>query len=243
MSSTFPACAASVCFAVSDSAVQSRSAMHRCLAIATRLWFVLLVVMGAAFVSGFLVYPVVQRSSAAPEMKAPGVLWPEGKQLDAFTLTDQRYQPFTLARLKGKWTFLFFGYTSCPDVCPATLALLKAVRGELVAAGDDVDGVQMAMVSVDPARDSRQRLGDYVEHFDETFLGLGGSDPQVNYLARQVGAVYFRGEPDENGFYAVDHSTSIMLIDPIGRLVAALPAPHESGRIAAQLRAMRAGAG
>ena len=217
--------------------------MHRCLAVATSRWFVLLVFMGAAFVSGLLVHLVLQRSSVTPDTRAPGVLWPDGKPLEAFTLTDQRYQPFTLARLKGRWTFLFFGYTSCPDVCPATLALLKAVRSELAAAGDDVDGVQMALVSVDPARDSRQRLGAYVEHFDETFLGLGGSDAQVSKFARQVGAVYFRGQPDENGFYTVDHSTSIMLVDPLGRLVAIFPAPHQPERIAAQLRAMRAGAG
>ncbi len=242
MSSTSLRRNVSVAFTVSNFAAQPPSVMHRCLAIATRRWFALLVVMGAAFVSGFLVYPVLQRGGAAPELKAPGILWPSGRPLEAFTLTDQRYQPFTLARLEGKWTFLFFGYTSCPDVCPATLALLKAVRGELAAAGDDVDAVQMALVSVDPARDSRQRLGAYVEHFDETFLGLGGSDAQVSALARQVGAVYFRGEPDENGFYTVDHSTSIVLIDPLGRLVAMLPAPHEPGRIAAQLRAMRAGA-
>jgi protein SCO1/2 len=225
---------------MSDNAAKSPSFMHRYLTVASKRWFVLLVFMGAAFVSGLLVYPVLQRSVATPDTRAPGVFWPDGNPLAAFTLTDQRQQPFTLANLEGKWTFLFFGYTNCPDVCPATLAVLKAVREELVATGNEVDNLQVALVSVDPARDSRQRLGAYVEHFDETFLGLRGTEAQISYLARQVGAIHFRGEPDENGFYTVDHTTSILLIDPQARLVAALPAPHEPGHIAAQVGAMRA---
>ena len=179
-----------------------------------------------------------------PEPSAtPGVLWPNPKPIGAFTLSDHHGRNFTRERLDGVWTFMFFGYTHCPDVCPTTLATLRRVEDDL--AGIASQPRQHVLVSVDPARDTVEHLARYVPSFGPTFLGVTGVDEELARLAREVGAVFFRHEPDGHGSYLVDHTASIMLIDPRGRLVALFGMPHDAARIATRFReierAVRAG--
>lgn len=168
-----------------------------------------------------------------PEPSAlPGVLWPNPRPIGAFTLQDHLGRAFTRERLDGAWTFLFFGYTHCPDICPTTLATLRRVEHDLAESTSAPR--QHVLVSVDPARDTVEHLARYVPSFGPAFLGVTGSDGELSKLARDVGAVFFLGEPESDGSYLVDHTASIMLIDPRGRLVALFGMPHDADLIAAR---------
>ncbi|MEZ5178647.1 MAG: SCO family protein [Acidimicrobiales bacterium] len=120
-----------------------------------------------------------------------------------------------LADHRGQVVLLFFGYRSCPDICPVTLAKVARAIDQL---GGDADRVQVYMVTVDPARDRPQGLQDYVEHFDPRFVGLTGSDQATAEAAARYGIFYDAHEPAADGSYAVDHTASITGIDATGRL-------------------------
>src|SRR5437867_2566133 len=115
-------------------------------------------------------------------------LFPDPKPLTAFALTDDKNRVFDLASLKGKWSFLFFGFTYCPDVCPTTLAVLARVRDNIAKNTVGAEDLQFVFVSVDPNRDTASKLGQYVEYFDTTFLGVTGDNAQIGNLASQLGA-------------------------------------------------------
>ena len=169
----------------------------------------------------------------APELAPlPGVLWPDPRPIGAFTLRDHHGREFTRERLEGAWTFMFFGYTHCPDICPTTLATLRQVEHDL--SEHAAVSRQHVLVSVDPARDSVEHLAKYVSLFGPAFLGVTGSDDELSKLAREVGATYFLGEPGDDGSYFVEHTASIMLVDPRGRLVALFGMPHDAAAIAAR---------
>ena len=160
-----------------------------------------------------------------------GLLWPQSKAIESVALVDHAGEPFTRARLEGRWTLLFFGYTHCPDVCPITLSVLKNAKAQMADAGPG-EPVQVVFVSVDPARDTLEHMGAYVTHFDPGFLGVTGEDADLKAFARQLGVLYIRAEPDANGSYLVDHTAAVFLIDPRGHLVALFQAPHSAERIA-----------
>lgn len=162
------------------------------------------------------------RSQARPDIE--GLLWPNPKQLRAFATIDDNGKVFGLDRLQGKWTFLFFGYTHCPDVCPLTLAVLNQVLNQEKGRYKDL---QVVFVTVDPNRDNTQRLKKYVSYFNPEFIGLGGSMVQIQSLTSQVGVFFQNGKRDKDGNYTVNHSASIFLTDPKGRVVAVFTPPHQ----------------
>jgi protein SCO1/2 len=138
-----------------------------------------------------------------------------------FTLTDQNGNAFTLSSTRGKVVLLYFGYTSCPDVCPMTLVDLAAVRANL---GDAAREVQVIFVTVDPARDTEQVLKKYVTAFDESFMGLRGTDDITKSVAGAFGAKYKKTSlPNSALGYAMDHSAFIYVIDRNGRLRETFP--------------------
>jgi protein SCO1/2 len=146
-------------------------------------------------------------------------LWPQPRALSDVPLADHNGERFDLQRLRGKWSFLFFGYTHCPDICPTTLAELSNVHAALQAqAPDALSETQFVFVSVDPDRDTPDRLREYVTYFNPDFLGVTGSAQILGLLARQVGIVFAKSEERSPGDYLVDHSVSVILIDPQARL-------------------------
>jgi len=176
---------------------------------------------------------------AAAVSIAPGTtLLEPPRALTAFVLHDTSNQAFDLTRLRGRWSFLFFGYTHCRDVCPTTLTTLKQLHG---LAGGIAQGVQYVFVSVDPQRDSTGVLARYVAHFNSEFVGVTGDDNGLGALTRQMG-VYFEPHapgPDED--YEVDHSAAIFLIDPQARLRAVFSASENARAMARSFLAVRAG--
>jgi len=154
----------------------------------------------------------------------------EPMTVPSFKLTDQHGQPFTEKNLQGQWTFLFFGYTYCPDICPMTLAILNQVDQQLQDKKTAVHP-KVIFISVDPARDTTERLGQYVSYFNTAFLGVTGLEEQLQTLTSPLGIAYRRSnESSEN--YLIDHSASILLINPQAQLQALISPPHDATAIA-----------
>jgi protein SCO1/2 len=172
-----------------------------------------------------------------PELQ--GVLRPEPKPLQAFELTDQNRQPFTLGRLHGKWSFVFFGYTYCPDICPTTLSTLSGVTHQLQADPQGLSDIQVVFVSVDPQRDTPDVIKDYLKYFNEAFLGVTGAQQAIDNLALQFGAAYMKDPETTPGEYQISHTSSIFLVDPHGRLSASFSPPHDSRTTVDQFRKIR----
>ena len=122
----------------------------------------------------------------------------------------------SLADFEGKWTAVFFGYTNCPDICPATLSLMKRAVDQLDA--DEREHVEVAFVSVDPERDTPARAAEYARAFDPAFVGLTGTPEQIETVARAYGIHYARAEGTDASGYLVDHTSAILLLDPDGSL-------------------------
>jgi protein SCO1/2 len=170
-----------------------------------------------------------------PPTELAGVLRPEYRLLVPFTLNDQHQQTFDAKRLRGKWSMIFFGYLSCPDVCPMTLNELNSFS-QLLAdkAGSGPDGLQVVFVSVDPERDSPQQLGEYVAHFNRDFIAATGQKTEIDRLAQQFGAGYVIEEETAPGQYLVAHTSAIFLVDPLGRSVATFSQPHYASTLLSQ---------
>jgi protein SCO1/2 len=161
------------------------------------------------------------------------------------SLTDHTGQNFKVRRLARKWSFMFFGYTHCPDVCPMALVDLNAVyhhlleQKALVHKKYNVD-TQFIFVTVDPERDTVEKLNDYVPFFNKNFIGLTADPDMIAKLAHPLGVAYMRetGKESEED-YLVDHTASFLLIDPLGRLRATFPPPHDPVQIAGDFQKIR----
>lgn len=154
--------------------------------------------------------------------------------LPAFRLAGPRGE-FGNARLLGRWTFLFFGYTQCPDICPTALALMKEVSATMRAV-PSAPTFAVVFVSVDPRRDTDPLLAQYLGAFDPAFVGVSGDDAALRPLTDALGAAYRRNDETDVRNYTVDHSAAIHLIDPQGRAVASFPPPQQAPTLVAELR-------
>lgn len=132
-----------------------------------------------------------------------------------FRLTDHTGKTRTLADFRGKVVVMFFGYTRCPDVCPTTLAELKAVKEQL---GADGMRMQVLFVTVDPERDTPELLASYVPAFDPSFLGLYGDNAAISKVARDFKVFYQKVPGKAPDSYTVDHTAGSYIFDPLGRL-------------------------
>lgn len=130
--------------------------------------------------------------------------------------------------LKGQWTLLFTGYTFCPDICPTTMSDLKNALPELQQHTDQP--VKVWMISVDPKRDSMERLKQYTGYFGEAFVGIRAEHPQLFPFVRDLGLMYSVPEEDETN-YLVNHSAAIILVNPDGNRLAIFNADHKPGEI------------
>ena len=166
-------------------------------------------------------------------------LFPDPKPLTAFALTDDKNRVFDLASLQGKWTFLFFGFTHCPDVCPTTLAVLARARENIAKNTGGANDIQFVFISVDPHRDTADKLRQYVDYFDTNFLGVTGSDAQIGNLARQLGAVYQVAITPGMENYPVYHSTAVYLVDPRARYHAMFTPPLDADTISRRFKVVR----
>lgn len=158
--------------------------------------------------------------SACTPYQFHGTILQSSTEAADFTLMSSNGQRVSLSDYRGKLVLLYFGYTFCPDVCPATLA---EIAGAMKILGEDAGKVQTIMISVDPERDTPEQLAEYVAHFDPNFLGVTGTPEQIAELATLYGIYYEKHEGSEASGYLIDHTATVMVIDQEGYLKLLLP--------------------
>lgn len=166
--------------------------------------------------------------------KVHATVFREPRIVEPFVLEDHTGKRFDNESLQGRWSFVFFGYTHCPDVCPTTLSVLNSVARQLE---HEKDPVQFVFISVDPERDTPEQLGGFVSYFNGSFIGATGSEDTLKALTRQLGVVYARvasNSGSQNATtddYLIDHSASVLLFDPAGRFHAVFTPPLDTKSI------------
>jgi protein SCO1/2 len=182
------------------------------------------VVLGILAAAAAAVAAALLWSPKQPVALASGSLLVPARALADFSLIDNQGHSFGPENLRGHWSLMFFGYTNCPDYCPATLTILAALEKQLRAA-KTVTPPQVLFVSVDAKRDTPAQLNDFVPNFDPEFIGLTApSQPAIEAIAKKWG-VAVSIETAANGNYIVDHSAVMFVIDPAGHLAAILTGP------------------
>jgi protein SCO1/2 len=147
--------------------------------------------------------------------------------------------PMQLSSFDGKYVILVFGYTTCPDVCPITLAALQSAISELDP--EVASRFQVVFVSVDYRRDSPMQVSRYARSFRPDFVGATGSEMEIAQVARDYGIYYKLNEPDpESGFYTVEHTASVLVLDPQRRLIMTWPYGLQAGELSRDLRLLAA---
>lgn len=197
-------------------------------------------VLAVAALAALVLFVALPRPTPHPHPpELAGILLPEARELKPFTLTDMDGKPFDLTRLRGKWSFVFFGYTHCPDICPTTLSTLKGAARLLEQPEGNLHDTQFVFISVDPKRDSLAHLKQYIAYFHPDFVGATGEKDQIDNLARQMGAIYMFDGDRESDDYIVNHSAAVVLVDPQGRWVGRFSPPHRAAGIADDFRRVR----
>ena len=166
-------------------------------------------------------------------------LFPAPKPLAAFAFKDHEDRVFDLSRLRGKWSFLFFGYTHCPDICPTTLATLARAHENIAKSAAGAKDVQFVFISVDPNRDTAGELRQYVTYFDTAFLGVTGDDAQLGNLAAQLGAAYQLAITPGMENYPVYHTAAVFLVDPRARYHAVFAPSRDAEGISRRFEVLR----
>lgn len=173
---------------------------------------------------------------AATERLKAGVFEP-AQAAPEFALKGSDGAALNLARFKGKLVLLVFGFTHCPDVCPTTLATLAQVRKEL---GPQAADVQVVYVTVDPERDDVNRIRQYLNAFDPSFLGGTDTPDTLAAMRKRYGVVAEKIAPKQGNAYGMNHSTSVWLIDRGGKLQAMMPYGHPAKDFVHDLRLLLA---
>lgn len=148
--------------------------------------------------------------------------------------------PLSLHDFKGSYTFIYFGYTFCPDICPLTLGTLTQVKDEL---GEDGDQMRVVMITVDPERDTPERLAEYMHFFDESFVGLSGELEMIEKVGEPFGLYYFHHEGTPDSGYLVDHTARLFLLDRDSNAILTYSQGTEAGVIVDDMRHLIEGDG
>lgn len=196
---------------------------------------VFILVAIVALVLGLTVNKVLSNKGQADPaalLDAGIILLPQSRTLPALSLTNQDGQAVAVDQLKGQWSLLFFGYTFCPDICPATLAQLRQLQGQLPP--EVVQNLRVLLVSVDPTRDTPEQLKQYLGYFDAGFIGLTGEQDSIQKLANAVSIPFIPADTSKDN-YTVDHSGNLVLLGPDGKQRGFIRAPINNSKLAEQL--------
>jgi len=142
-----------------------------------------------------------------------GTIMPAAIPAPDFTLTNAEGQEVQLSDYEDKIVLLYFGYTFCPDVCPTSMSDLKQVQNKLDESGEKIQAI---MVTVDPERDTPEKIAEFAEHFHPTFIGLSGTQEEIDAAAEGYGVYYEKHEGTAATGYLVDHTARIFVIEPDG---------------------------
>jgi protein SCO1/2 len=171
------------------------------------------------------------------QLQAVTWLGEQAKPLPVFELIDHNNKPFNNETIKGKWQLMFFGYTNCPDICPDTLTMLvnmvDQIKDEKV-----LEQLQITFISVDPERDSMEKMKAYVTYFNKDFMSARAEIDSVNTLTDATGILHYIVKSKDEDVYEVAHSGSLILVDPQSRFTGVFSSPHDSSKIAHDLTAL-----
>lgn len=194
-------------------------------------------VAAAAAVLGLATWLALEaRREPPPEIG--GYVLAEPRTLPSVELVDEHGQQFRTADFAGHWSLLYFGYTHCPDVCPLALLEFASLKKEL-ATRALADPIEYYLVSVDPRRDTPERLRAYVTYFDPSFHGITGPEDALALLARATDTVFLVPEGQQDGDnYLVSHSSNAVLLNPDGAVHAVFAPPRTPAQLATELAAV-----
>lgn len=142
------------------------------------------------------------------------------REAPEFTLTDQDGAKVSLSDFKDKVVLIFFGYTHCPDICPMTMSVINNVMDQL---GDQADRVQVVFVTIDPERDTKDKLKSYIPYYNENFIGLTGTPEEIDKVADDYNIFYSKEEGESSSGYLMGHGSSVLLITPEGDILLRYP--------------------
>lgn len=170
-----------------------------------------------------------------PKNKTPGnkqlVLLPQPVAINAMRLTDQSEHGFTEQQFKDHWSLVFFGFTNCGMVCPTTLAALDDMYKLIQQT--QLPLPQVVFISIDPLRDSSERIRNYLKYFNPNFIGLHGSEEETARVMQQYKILVTRIEAENNkSHYTLDHTSEILVLNPAGKLIAYMTYPHQGKELA-----------
>jgi protein SCO1 len=189
-----------------------------------------------AFAGGLLVARLLLPPRVALPQTERATVLPRPRAIAPLDLVDQDGHPLGKDFFKSHWTIVFFGFTSCPDICPTTLATLSQATHQL-ADLPAAERPRVLLVTVDPERDDPPRLAAYVRFYDPAFLGATGTPAAIAAAAAQFNVPYARVSLPEGG-YTMDHGSGIYLVGPSGGIVAYSSAPHDASTIARDYRTL-----
>ena len=171
---------------------------------------------------------------AAPT--ANGLVFENPRPISTFQLVDFNQDTFSVDRLKGRWSFIYFGYTACGQICTQSLTELKRLILAL-SSNNNARQIQVVFVTVDPGHDTATRLNTYLREFDSTFVGVTGDIDALAFFAAEFAAPFTLDSVagQSNSLY---HSNSILLINPSAALQAVLTPPHDAQRLQADFGAI-----
>ena len=177
--------------------------------------------------------PAATEVSQPPIILTSGTLLSPPRSINPFQLKDDHNKPFTQANLLRHWNLVFFGFTNCPELCPTTLSTLNQAYKNLQTNHLPVLP-QIIFISVDPKRDTPERINRYLSSFNPAFIGATGKKKQIDELVRDFNIVYVEiaQKGNQANEYTIDHSGAILLIDPAGQLYAVFSTPHDAANIA-----------
>jgi protein SCO1/2 len=183
----------------------------------------------ALLLSLFISFPVFANdNNKAPETEVGTILSP-ARAIEPFKLTDNHKKSFSNEQFAGQWSLLFFGFTRCTMICPTTMQMLSQLYQQL-----EKDHAQpmpnIILVSVDPENDTPADMNKYVTSFNPKFIGLTGKPDDIEKFARQMMVLYMKVK--QNGVETIDHSGTILLINPEGKLYTIFSTPHDPKIIA-----------
>lgn len=198
-----------------------------------------LVVAFVIFLSVSVSWSVFFQKAELP-LALQGVMRVAPVSLNSFKLVNQYGESVSEHSFENKWSLVFFGYTSCPDICPTTLQVLNKVVAMLAERAEGLlPDTQVVFISVDPERDSSEKLSDYMAFFNKDFIGMTGDKKNIDNIVKYFGAGYIVGEELDPGQYQVSHTSAVFLVSPDRKVVASFSQPHIAATIASQYEAIR----
>lgn len=187
-----------------------------------------------ALISGLFISQHVRKSHKIDPSQFHGTLLSKPREVKPFELTGIDKKTFNNSTLEGKWTLVFFGFTNCGYLCPTTMAELGKTYRLLEQKGIE-NLPKVVMVSIDPERDSLDKLDSYVKAFDKHFYGARGDEKTIKTMTQELGIVYAKvalNDRDDVNDYDMEHTGTVMLFNPSGKLTAFFTTPHQANLIA-----------